>query len=452
MDIKKILFILIYLNFFIFKLFVFGAVNRITPVVLAVKKTGPAVVNISTEKIVREHPFYSFNYGIFDKFFEDFFDFYPQREYKTLGSGVIIDEDGYILTNEHIILRASKIKVTLTNKEEYSGKLIGADSNFDIAVIKIDGGKLPVAKIGKSDDLMVGETVIAIGNPFGLENTVTTGVLSAIGRTIKVGEKTYSGLLQTDASINPGNSGGPLLNLNGEVIGINTAIYEGAEGIGFAIPINKAMVILNRLIKGNKINKSYLGLRVQQLTEELSYYFEYPFDYGILVADVEEGSPADKGGIKSGDIVIALQGKKIYGIEEYYSVLSSIMPGEKVDIIFYRNGIKKSTTIKAEEISISSIEKYIKNWLGIEVENIDKKNIYKYNLYTNKGVVITSVKKRGLLAKYGLREGDVIKRFGSENIENCEDFKKSVINNYGLPSVIIYIQRGRDIYYGAIGE
>jgi serine protease Do len=238
---------------------------RRTPVVEAVKKVAPAVVNISTEKIVKRriNPFFD-DYGFF---FGDFFQNFPSsRTYKrqSLGSGVLIDPKGYIITNEHVILPASKIKVVLVDGREFEGKLIGSDSKFDLAVIKIEAeSDFPAIKIGKSIDLMIGETVISIGNPFGLSHSVTTGVISALNRTIVTDEKrVYSDFIQTDASINPGNSGGPLLNILGELIGINTAIYQKAEGIGFAIPIDKARRIVDDLIQSGYVHRAWLGIGV----------------------------------------------------------------------------------------------------------------------------------------------------------------------------------------------
>ena len=247
---------------------------RRTPVVEAVKRVSPAVVNISTETIVARQtsPFPAFRDPLFEEFFHDFFEPRVERYKQTsLGSGVVIRPDGYILTNQHVVLRGSQIKVTLADDRDFEAQLVGADSDSDLAVLKVKTDtSLPYINMGDSDDLMIGETVIAIGNPFGLSHTVTTGVVSALGRSLKTGEQTYYDFIQTDASINPGNSGGPLLNLSGDLIGINTAIYQKAQGIGFAIPINRARRIVTDLISYGEVHVPWVGAIVQDLTPELA--------------------------------------------------------------------------------------------------------------------------------------------------------------------------------------
>ena len=275
---------------------------RRSAIVVSVEKVSPAVVNISTMVTEKVNPFFPFG-G--DDFFKDFFPEMFSREYQrsSLGSGVIIDgEKGYIVTNHHVVARATEIKVITSNQKEYKGRSLGSDPRSDLAVIKIDANvKLPEAKLGNSEDLMIGETVIAIGNPFGLTHTVTTGVVSAIDRSVRAEDRIYRHFIQTDASINPGNSGGPLLNIDGDVIGINTAIYQKAQGIGFAIPVSKAKRIVKELLRAGEVRPPWLGLDLQDLTPELKRHFALPAGGGgVLVSDVYRGQPRRSSGREEG--------------------------------------------------------------------------------------------------------------------------------------------------------
>ena len=278
---------------------------RRSRVVEAVERASPAVVNISTEQVVvqRGNPFGGDPF--FEQFFRDFFDSRPRRSTRTsLGSGVIVQSDGTILTNEHVILRGGHIHVTLADGREFEAKLVGRDADSDLAVLRINAGSLPHIALGHSDDLMIGETVIAIGNPFGLSHTVTTGVVSAVKRNLQTGGRTFTDFIQTDASINPGNSGGPLLNINGELIGINTAIYGNAQGIGFAIPVDRAHRVVDKLVSGrqppepdaNSLAWDMLGLQVQEA------------DDGLIVNRVRGGSLMERIGVERGDRVLGLDG------------------------------------------------------------------------------------------------------------------------------------------------
>ncbi len=281
---------------------------RRSRVVEAVERAGPAVVNISTEQTVVQRPM-PFGDPFFEQFFHDFFDARPRRSTRTsLGSGVIVRSDGTILTNEHVILRGGRIHVTLADGREFDAKLVGRDPDSDLAVLRIDTGKsLPYIALGHSDDLMIGETVIAIGNPFGLSHTVTTGVVSAIKRSLRTGGRTYTDFVQTDASINPGNSGGPLLNITGELIGINTAIYGSAQGIGFAIPVDRISRVLGDLVSGRKpaapdpsgLAWDMLGLQLREA------------DGMLVIMRVKRGSPAERIGIERGDALLGIDGESV---------------------------------------------------------------------------------------------------------------------------------------------
>jgi serine protease Do len=285
---------------------------RRSRVVDAVERASPAVVNISTEQTVVRRPM-PFDDPFFEQFFRDFFDARPRRSTRvSLGSGVIVRGDGTILTNEHVILRGGRIHVTLADGREFDARLVGRDPDSDLAVLRIDTGKtLPYIALGTSDDLMIGETVIAIGNPFGLSHTVTTGVVSAVKRSLRTGGRTYTDFVQTDASINPGNSGGPLLNILGELVGINTAIYGSAQGIGFAIPVDRARRVLGELVSGRKPaapdpNQQAWALLGLQLHAQRG---------GLVVTRVRSGSAAERIGIERGDVVLGIDGEALESLE-----------------------------------------------------------------------------------------------------------------------------------------
>jgi serine protease Do len=285
---------------------------RRSRVVEAVERASPAVVNISTEQTVVERPM-QFGDPFFDQFFRDFFDARPRRSTRTsLGSGVIVRADGTILTNEHVILRGGRIHVTLADGREFDARLVGRDADSDLAVLRIDTGKsLPFIALGSSDDLMIGETVIAIGNPFGLSHTVTTGVVSAVKRSLRTGGRTYTDFVQTDASINPGNSGGPLLNILGELVGINTAIYGSAQGIGFAIPVDRARRVLGQLVSGHKA----AAADPNQLAWEILGLQVRAADGALAVSRVRAGSAAERIGIERGDVLLGIDGEALDSLD-----------------------------------------------------------------------------------------------------------------------------------------
>ena len=297
------------------------------------KKVTPSVVNISTvsrKKMVQ--PFFEMN-----PFFEDFFGAPQTRRDKSLGSGFLISKDGYIVTNDHVVRDAESVQVKLSNDKVYDAKVVGGDQKTDIAVIKITAGDLPVAVLGDSDKIDVGQWAIAIGNPFGLERSMTVGVISATGRT-NMGIETYENFIQTDASINPGNSGGPLLNVYGEVIGINTAIVAAGQGIGFAIPINMAKPVFSQLIQKGSVSRGYMGVTIQPVTEELAQSFGMKHARGALVNDVLKGGPADKAGLKQGDVITSLNGTEIKDPSQLQRQVAEAGVGKSVKISVFREG------------------------------------------------------------------------------------------------------------------
>lgn len=418
-----------------------------------VERVSPAVVNIDTLRIAVYRsplaPFFS------DPFFRRFFGDIPELErqipQRGIGTGFVFRSDGYILTNEHVIRGANEIKVTFIDGKEYKGKVIGADSITDIAVVKIDADNLPTIPLGDSDKARVGEFVIAIGNPYGLSHTVTVGVLSAKGRPISAGDsgREYENFLQTDAAINPGNSGGPLLNLRGEVIGINTAILPYAQGIGFAIPINMAKSILEQLIEKGKVVRAWLGVYIQDLTPELAQKFGLSEAKGALVADISRGSPAEKAGLKRGDIILKVDGKEVPTVSSLQQEIRSRRPGERVRLEVWRDG--KSMVLEAtlEELkeSAAGTPEVQQVDLGFEVAEITDDLVERYSLRTTRGVVIVSVRAGGPADEAGLRPGDVIIEVNRTEITSLADWEEALARITPGDTVLLLIDRGGRTYF-----
>jgi serine protease Do len=399
-----------------------------------VKELKPAVVNISTTKVVRS-PLDDFFRGFRDapdffgdEFFKRYFGDQP-REFrqKSLGSGFIIDKEGFILTNNHVIEKAEEITVKLSDKKEYDAQVIGKDPRTDLALIKIKAaGDLPVAHLGDSDKLEVGEWVVAIGNPFGLEQTVTTGIISAKGRVIGAGP--YDDFIQTDASINPGNSGGPLFNLEGEVVGINTAIVAGGQGIGFAIPVNMAKKLLPQLKKG-RVVYGYLGVYIQDITPELAKSFGLKEPQGVLVSDVIPDSPAKKGGIDKGDIILEYDGKKVEDKGQLTKMVGNTPVGKKVKIVVLRNNKQEPLWVTIMELPEKQVitegprPEETDRW-GFKPQDITRAMADHLGLPNNEGVVITEVEPGSPAQEEELQPGDVIIEVEHNPIKGMADFRK----------------------------
>ena len=419
-------------------------------VVKAVEEASPAVVNISTEQLVRRrvNPYSPFSANpFFDQFFEPRYK--EKYTHNSLGSGIIFDKGGYILTNWHVLEQASRIKVVLTGEEVYEAKLVGSSPELDLAVLKIEADReLPTITIGDSDSLLIGEQVIAIGNPFGLSNTVTTGVISAASRSMKIGETEYRDFIQTDASINPGNSGGPLLNIDGELIGINTAIYgQGAQGIGFAIPINKAKRVVDDLILHGEVSPGWVGVQVQDLDPELARYLDFTGDGGVLVKKVEPESPAQKAGIEKTDIITKMGKERVKTIPDFWGIIKQYTPNDTIPFTLFRNGQRITVSVKAEEYPLAKAKELALNFLGIEVEDRASRTGDSEELTEPKGVVIARVKSGGRAQGIGIEPGDLILQINETTINSLQDFRKAAANIFQKKNVLLLVQRGLYGYY-----
>lgn len=414
------------------------------PIVSIVKKSSLAVVNIDTESMVKQriitNPFGG------DPFFEEFFgeDFFggdgmkervvPQR---GKGSGFIVTKNGYILTNNHVVENADKIKVTLLDGRSFDAKKIGQDPTFDLAVIQIKAPDLPVLTLGDSDATDVGEWVVAIGNPLGFENSVTVGVISAKNRTLQAPGINFQGFLQTDAAINPGNSGGPLIDLSGRVVGINSAIVPYAQGIGFAVPINMAKQIMDDLIQHGEVRRGWLGVTVQPLTAALVDAYKIPVKEGSIISDVERNSPANKYGLQRGDVIVSIAGKAVKNSSDVVFFVRNKLAGDKVDFEIYRDGKKKKIEVVLGEInkgenrktssktsSEPQTEAPASKQMGITVAVIESELQKKFKLDSNEGLVVLDVDRNSLGARLGLQPGDVILEVNKVKMKTLNDWNK----------------------------
>jgi serine protease Do len=417
----------------------------------------PAVVNISTTKTIRTgrpdsfgSPMDRFFGG--DDFFERFFGPVPRREFKqkSLGSGFIISSDGYIFTNNHVVEQADKIVVKLSNDKEYEARVIGKDTKTDIALIKIKPeGSLPVVETGDSDKLRVGEWVLAIGNPFGLEQTVTAGIVSAKGRVIGAGP--YDNFIQTDASINPGNSGGPLFNMQGKVIGINTAIVAQGQGIGFAIPISMAQSILPDLKAKGKVTRGWLGVSVQDITEDIARSLKTKDESGALISDVFEGDPAYKAGLKTGDIVTELNGKKIKNSHELLMTVASFHIGDKIDVKVLRDGkemiFKVVVAERKERAELAATGKGIRKNFGMDVQDITPEIAQYLGVPVGSGVIVVSVEEGSPSADVGIQVQDIILQINKVKIKSTKDYFKEISDKKAKSRILILIKRGKSTFF-----
>lgn len=421
----------------------------------------PSVVNISAEKILEERRTYEFEYPFkeffkdFEKFFKEMPPFFRGKE-RSLGSGVVINEDGYILTNNHVIRGAEKIVVTFYDKTVYKGgdvEIAGRDTRTDLAVLKVHTDKkLRPVKLGDSDGIHIGDWAIAIGNPLGFNGSVTVGVISAKGRSgISLPEgPQQQNFIQTDASINPGNSGGPLLNIKGEVIGINTAIASRTgywQGVGFAIPINLAKSVYRQLIEKGKVIRGWLGVYIEELTGDLIEAFGVK--EGVLVQEVIEDSPAGKAGIEAGDVIVEFDGKKTESVPQLQGVVSETTPGKKVEVTVIREGKEKKLKVEVrempEQLAAAGVEEgpKEKEWLGLKVTSIDSDKAKGFGIEAKEGVLVIDVELGSPSDEAGIRPGDVLLEIDKKRVKDLKSYgkiKEELKDTEG--PILFWIQRG----------
>ncbi|MFH0788496.1 MAG: DegQ family serine endoprotease [Pseudomonadota bacterium] len=426
------------------------------------EKVRPGVVNLQVVKKVkniglRSPNFPGFPFGEknpFGDFFGPFSQGNPPKgfEQRGIGSGFIISRNGYILTNNHVVEEADQIKVKLSNGQEYKGKVVGRDPKTDLALLKIEGvSDLHALNLGNSEDLKVGSWVVAVGSPFGLEQTITAGIISAKGRVI--GSGPYDNFIQTDASINPGNSGGPLINMKGEVVGINTAIMAEGRGIGFAIPINMAKEISAQLQDKGHVTRGWLGVTIQEVTPELAKSFGLKENKGALVAQVGPNSPAEKAGIEQGDIIFEFNGQTVSGSKDLPRIVASTPVGKMITLKLYREGKAMDRSLKVGEMnekgegakSSSSHQS-----LGITVQDITPEIAQELGLKKAAGVVVAQVEPGSPAAEAGLQEGDVIREVNRKAVKNADEFLQKLEKAKGQDTVLLLIQRGDHKLFAAV--
>jgi serine protease Do len=420
----------------------------------------PSVVNISTTKVVKKEVAPLFD-DPFSEFFSPFRDFRTPKKWKeqSLGSGVIVSADGYIITNNHVIEQADEIRVTLVDKRTFRAKIIGVDNKTDVAIVKIDASNLHPVQWGDSDKLQVGEFVLAVGNPYGLSHTVTMGIISAVGRA-NVGIADYEDFIQTDAAINPGNSGGPLVNTTGELIGINTAIFSrsgGYQGIGFAVPSNMARLVMDQLIQKGKVTRGWLGVTIQEITPELSNKFGLKSAKGALIGDVAKGSPAEKAGLQRGDVILEFNGKKISDVGNLRNIVAQSKVGAQFPIRVIRSGKEYAITVTTTELPKELADSNTGNvpedtafegLTGLTVIELTAEISRQLGLPRDeKGVVVVRVDPGSSVEDTGLKKGDVIQEIDRKKITGLDDYTRIVADFSPGDTVLLFVNRGGQRFY-----
>jgi serine protease Do len=391
--------------------------GRMTPVVAAVTRAAPSVVSVLTEQRPQENPF-----GGYFGMQED-----DDNGKTSLGSGVIVDPRGLVVTNEHVVAGAARIRVQLSDGRELPATLIGADQSFDLAVLQVDAGgkELPALHIGTATDLMIGETALAIGNPFGLSHTVTSGVISALHRVVRAKNRTYEDFIQTDAQINPGNSGGPLLNIHGELIGINTAVHSGGPGIGFAIPIDRARTIVNDLLQFGRVRYGWIGIRPAPLQSRRR-------TVGVVVAEVEAQSPAAKAGVVAGDVVTHVGDEPTQSIEQFWDRMQHVLAGDEVRLRLLRSEVRfTAAALEPREVSARTRRR-----LGLEVIEAG-----------GRAAVVQQVHPGTVADRIGFQPGDAVLQIGARAVRSVSDFTTALGELRPGSDTVMLVVRGRYSYY-----
>ena len=431
------------------------------------KQAIPAVVYIKVEQTVQGRSEGSFN-DPFDLFSEEFFERFFRRRLpegqkpqqfrqQGQGSGFVVTNDGYILTNHHVVGEADRVTVVLHDGREFGAKLVGTDPRSDVAVIKIeDAGDLPTLPLGDSEALEIGEWVMAIGSPFGLSHTITVGVVSAKGRS-RLGITDYEDFIQTDAAINPGNSGGPLINLNGEVIGLNTAIFSrsgGYMGIGFAIPINMARDIQAQLVSTGKVVRGYLGVRIQDISEDLAKSFDLKETKGALVAEVSKNTPAAAAGLEQGDVIVEFNGVPVEDVGQLRNQVAMTAPGKQVPIAIVRDGQRRELTISLgtlpEELTATAVPPVLQEELGMGVQNLTDELAEQLGYEGKEGVVISEVEPGSPAASAGLRPGMLISQINRESVDDVEAFQEALAESSKTKQVLLLVEDRQGSRYVAL--
>jgi serine protease Do len=428
-----------------------------------VATVSPSVVNISTTKVVRSSSEPSEER--FLDLFRPFEESESPRKWKerSLGSGVIVSQEGYIVTNNHVVEKADEIRVTLPDRRTFNGKIVGADSKADVAILRIDAQNLPVLKWGNSDALQVGEFVLAVGSPYGLSNTVTMGIISAVGRA-NVGIADYEDFIQTDAAINPGNSGGPLVNTHGQLIGINTAIFSrtgGYQGIGFAVPSNIVRIIMDQLILEGKVTRGWIGVSIQEVTAELAREFGLKKTNGALVSDVTKNSPAAKAGIRRGDIIVQFNGKDISEVSVLRNMVAQSRSGSSVMVKILREGKEVLLNVAIVEMPKEMAEAAPENTLsenpdskilaGLSVMDLSREIVRQLGFSKEeRGVIVVRVEPGSPADDAELRKGDIIKEMNRKEIKNLGDYHRVSAGIAKDGSVLLFVNRGGKNFYAIL--
>jgi serine protease Do len=421
------------------------------------QKLSPTVVNVKVIKIEKAGPFPQFPDGPFGEFFKQF-PMNPQapesRRSQGTGSGVIISQDGYILTNNHVVEGATEVTVTVGDTQEFKAQVVGRDPKTDLAVLKIQPkGTLAVASLGNSEQLKVGDWVLAIGNPFGLSHTVTSGIVSAKGRVIGAGP--YDNFIQTDASINPGNSGGPLFNMKGEVVGINTAILPSGQGIGFAIPIDTAKPLIPQLVAKGEVTRGYLGVNIQSLTPDLAKALKLGEQKGALVGDVVAGSPADQAGMKRGDVIVAFNSKPVAEARDLSAQVAATKVGQAAAVTVLRNGAKQQLTVKIGQLQSEKAElekpgQPDQSKWGLQLQDLTPQMAARMGVKTGEGIAVAGVKPGSPAERAGVRPGDLIMEMDHQPVHSVQEARQMAAKNSDQDALLLLVQRENSRFFAAM--